>query len=772
MQLRLTIVDADHRGSESASTDVVVDAPGGAVFGDLRPLLVRPRAADGDDVDGDGDTAQRFEVNGRDLEDDAVLGEPPLLRGAVIVRTCALPARMPSPPVGLVDLRVVGGPGAGRTVRLPRGDHVVGRSTASAVRLTDAGASRAHCVVSVGDGVVTVRDLEPANPSRLDGVPLPGPGARLEPGAVLRVGSTTLAVRARSTSPRPHGVHEGRVLVHVRPRFSGSSPPAELTLPEEPRAGEGQRLPLLAALAPLVLSGALALAMQSAVMLLFALMSPVLLLGQWWSDRRHGRRSHRSRMRQHRAAVARAGVELQGALDAETRRRHEEQPDLCHVQELLDQRGARLWERRPHDEDWLALRVGTATQPARTSLAGAPGHDPLVVADVPVVVDLARTPVLGVVGPRSEALSLAGSLVTQVAAWHSPRRTQVALLTSSSVSERDWSWASLLPHLMTSAADETGRRASARDPGGLAALVSALAALVAQRQDDARVPATGPGAGASGRADTDVVVILDGALELRAVPGVADLLRDGPTNGLRFICLDHDRSGVPAETVTVIELGRSGAAASMTTSGLALSGITADLPDPTWLTRAGRALAPLTDATPDVDDAALPTTVGFRDLHRRAGLDPLDPVALAGSWATAGTTTAGRTTPHGARALVGVTAAGPLELDLTRDGPHALIGGTTGSGKSELLRSLVAGLAVAHRPDDLSLRPRRLQGWSGLPRLCSSASHPGSRHRPRRPSHPARPGLARGRAATAREPAGAGRCPRPRRLPVPGRDRR
>ena len=139
----------------------------------------------------------------------------------------------------------------------------------------------------------------PANPSRLDGEHLPPGGATLAPGAYLRVGSTTLLLRQRSMTGVRHGTRDGRVLVHVRPRFLSADEPVEIHTPEEPRRPDGHRLPLLASLAPLVLSGALALAMRSPVMLLFALMSPVILIGQWWSDRRHGRLSHRRRLRQH-----------------------------------------------------------------------------------------------------------------------------------------------------------------------------------------------------------------------------------------------------------------------------------------------------------------------------------------------------------------------------------------------------------------------------------------------------------------------------------------
>jgi S-DNA-T family DNA segregation ATPase FtsK/SpoIIIE len=50
-----------------------------------------------------------------------------------------------------------------------------------------------------------------------------------------------------------------------------------------------------------------------------------------------------------------------------------------------------------------------------------------------------------------------------------------------------------------------------------------------------------------------------------------------------------------------------------------------------------------------------------------------------------------------------VAATGPLELDLVGEGPHAIIGGTTGSGKSELLVSWLLAMAAERSPAELSL---------------------------------------------------------------------
>src|SRR3712207_4661324 len=52
--------------------------------------------------------------------------------------------------------------------------------------------------------------------------------------------------------------------------------------------------------------------------------------------------------------------------------------------------------------------------------------------------------------------------------------------------------------------------------------------------------------------------------------------------------------------------------------------------------------------------------------------------------------------------VVGAGLDGPFTLDLRTDGPHGLIAGTTGAGKSELLQTVIASLAVANRPEDLN----------------------------------------------------------------------
>ncbi|MDR7083065.1 S-DNA-T family DNA segregation ATPase FtsK/SpoIIIE [Arthrobacter ginsengisoli] len=112
--------------------------------------------------------------------------------------------------------------------------------------------------------------------------------------------------------------------------------------------------------------------------------------------------------------------------------------------------------------------------------------------------------------------------------------------------------------------------------------------------------------------------------------------------------------------------------------------------------------------------AAVPRT-GMPAARSLGELLPLSAAGIASRWAESA----------GARGLpvpVGVGSSGPLQLDLQADGPHLLVAGTTGSGKSEFLRTLAAALAAGHPPDRVNLLLIDFKGGSGL-RPLSGLAH-------------------------------------------------
>jgi hypothetical protein len=122
-----------------------------------------------------------------------------------------------------------------------------------------------------------------------------------------------------------------------------------------------------------------------------------------------------------------------------------------------------------------------------------------------------------------------------------------------------------------------------------------------------------------------------------------------------------------------------------------------------WAERFARALAPLrTDGTAGGGHARvsspLPQAARLLD---ELGLARATPPSLMTRWADAADdpeSLGGR-----AWAVLGAGPRGPVCADLVAEGPHLLIEGPAGSGRTELLRAVVASLAAAERPDRLSI---------------------------------------------------------------------
>ncbi len=120
---------------------------------------------------------------------------------------------------------------------------------------------------------------------------------------------------------------------------------------------------------------------------------------------------------------------------------------------------------------------------------------------------------------------------------------------------------------------------------------------------------------------------------------------------------------------------------------------------PWWSDRLSRALAPLRCSEPAAG-ARMPSQLALADAL--GGVEVTD-AWVAERWRARGVAAGAGGGSHPApSAVVGRTPEGPFVIDLVRDGPHVLVGGTTGSGKSEFLRTLVTSLAMSSPPEQLS----------------------------------------------------------------------
>jgi S-DNA-T family DNA segregation ATPase FtsK/SpoIIIE len=141
--------------------------------------------------------------------------------------------------------------------------------------------------------------------------------------------------------------------------------------------------------------------------------------------------------------------------------------------------------------------------------------------------------------------------------------------------------------------------------------------------------------------------------------------------------------------------------------------IAPDLATTGWTEELARSLAPLEDPG-STARVGLPDQVALLDLLSDGGSTPTDPGELARRWTR---------DPHpGPVAVLGATTDGRFRIDLRRDGPHILVAGTTGAGKSELLRTLITALAVECPPTHVSFMLIDYKGGSAF-RECAALPH-------------------------------------------------
>lgn len=642
--------------------DVEVSAPDEVLLGEVLPGLQERL----------GEPAGELWSGSTRLSPDTDLRSPSLAHGAVLGAGRPGPRPVGGTPASALALDFVGGPAAGRSVPLSGGCHVVGRGSAADVDVADPDVSRRHVVVDVAAGRVTVHDPGSANGSRLDGTALGGEPREWPPGALLRIGASTLTVRA------PHGARlggqpaaGGRTLLRPVAAVPTRRTETEVRFPAEPAAPARRRLSWAAIALPAVGGAVAAWVFGTATFLFFAVLSPLVALGSWLGDRWSGRRDHRRGAVAHAGELAAARSRLDAAVTADRRTAELAAPDLALLAAASRRRSAPLWERSGGEAGALTVRLGRGPGTTRVTRVEADGsRTPEPCEDLPVPVDLALTGGLAVAGPRSRALGVARAILLQVCALLPPGDVAVALLTTR---ERlaDWRWLRWLPHVDPADVRAGPGPEAPDEPADVAWLEAAVA-----RHTGGRAGAGAPGSAPAVR----LVVVLDRPAGRR----LAAALRSARESGVVVVAPAGPVQDGPATVLRVV--GETGQSGVLDLPGAAPRRLVVDSLPVAAAARMARDLAPL--APPARGGPALPAAVRLLDL-----LPVEAEEAGSGGWSRRRDRLV---------AVLGRSPDGVVAVDLCRDGPHALVAGTTGSGKSELLQSLITGLALGSAPDRCS----------------------------------------------------------------------
>ncbi len=709
-------------GARAHDVDVVVHDPD-AVVADLANALA---GADGTD--------KRLVVDGHELPGGRRLDRAGITGGATVrlepsdavpgpggADDCPVAATAPDGPVVIVE--VVGGLDAGRRTRVAPGSWSIGRIGAD-LTVDDLAMSAVHARVDVAtDGTVTLTDRHSLNGTWVADVALEGPTV-VSPDAIVRLGASHLQVGPPVGEDRPVLIEPGRRFAtgatlpfNRRPRLMPSSRREPLDPPRAPaEAMTTSTIGVVGVLAPLLLGLVMVRVLHNWAYGMFGLLSPVMLVANAIESKRRDRRSTRREHARYVRDLSDFRTKLADLAASERRLRLERLPAPSEILHRTAAPSSRLWERRPHHDDFLRLRAGLGSVPWEPPVEGLRrGFDNEVrraitqasrLPATPVEVDLSSGGVAGVFGPRAASLAIARSLVAQAVTLHGPADLAVVVLTAEGRSN-DWDWTKWLPHNVDRSGSEQRMLAAGREAADqlLRNLVERAAkqpADISSRHHD--MSADGP---------TVLLVLDDESLTEGRRSPARSVLRGlaGPVAG---IVLADSEDRLPAVCTTVIEVtGEHGAAVvHRPATGDQIGDVLLSGMADRAVRTVARGLARFEDPELDGTGTGLPAEVGLLPM---LGLDPPTVESILQRW-EAGGPDPDLVTP------IGVAKDGVLALDLVRDGPHGLVAGTTGSGKSELLRSLVAGLAAGCSTDHLTFVLIDFKGGSAFDQ-CARLPH-------------------------------------------------
>ena len=717
MRLKLTV------RSQDGERDVVVTSDATATVGDVAAALASTERA------GERQRALTLSVSTAGKPETIILNPLLALHESGLGSGAGIALSEHRPPIvtaseARATVTALSGPDEGSRWHLSGGVGFIGRDESAHVRLRDAEVSRRHASVNVA-GSVVVTDLNSANGMDVD-------SERTDRAVVTRrsrvqVGSTVLRIEPVGGSSRDASARRFSRSPRVVEPWRG----AELGAPALPSVGERPQLPWVAVVAPIIAGAALFALTRNPLMLLFVALSPVLMLGMWLDQVFKRRRKKNQQSERFTAGLASLAAELAEQREAEQAARLAESPSTADVGEAIAARSSVLWTRMPEHAAFLAVRFGLGTLPSRTAVTmpsrdlgaseewdrlRATVDDYKEVEGVPVVERMRDAGAIGVAGEEFFACEAARALLLQLTGLHSPADLAVCAFASGDATA-EWEWLKWLPH--TDSPHHPLTSALAGDLATSARLLSELEEIVQRRRQargetaEVRSHLTSAAPGAPGMWDpverepaTPAVVafIADHAGVDRG--RLVQLAQDGPDVSVYTIWLARDVRDLPVVCRTYVEVAAGRSVVAFVRHGARIVLAESERLDRSAASTLARALAPLEDdGAPVLDESDLPAAVSLVELFDDdiAG----DPAAIAARWEkndsiTAAWTVGRRREPGELAAVVGQGTTDPLRIDLRRDGPHALVGGTTGSGKSEFLQTWILGMAVEYAPDRLT----------------------------------------------------------------------
>lgn len=494
------------------------------------------------------------------------------------------------------------------------------------------------------------------------------------------------------------------------PRLSSDPLPDEIKIdapPSLPTPRSGLVLSLISGLLPMAVLVGIGLTRGGGTMLAYAvpMMAAGVLVGLITHVVQKRQDEEKGRKRDHDYALllqnCQKRIDELKAQQQEAGHRNDPAPDECLS--IVHGLQRNLWARSPDDEDYLALRLGIGERRSVVTVKAPQTHNPLEedplikqaqnlakksgsVPDMPVSLDVRRFGVTALVGPRDLTLPIARALVIQLATHHAPNEVKVAVIYDAN-EWSEWECMRWLPHVWDVRHQQ---RFLAAAPSDTHKLFAAIEDTLDQRR---RLFEESKSGGKPSFAP-DFVVILAAPHLVEDDPVVTRLLREGPELGVFPVYMVEGSKIVPRACRAYVKMTSNEARLTLTDSAEGIY-FRPDKASPDLVRRFAQTMAPI--RLKEAAAKEIPNIVSLLDLF--PGVRRIEELQVEQRW---------RHSEHSGKSLttpIGVQAGGKLRmLDLheLKDGPNGLVAGMVGVGKSELLQTLVASLAINYHPHRLA----------------------------------------------------------------------
>ncbi|WP_136040486.1 MULTISPECIES: FtsK/SpoIIIE domain-containing protein [unclassified Microbacterium] len=675
------------------------------------------------------------------LNPDLLVGDAPIGSGFLAEVVNVGPNRVSVGSASLrpaAVIRVIAGPAAGQEFPLPVGHFLIGRDAANDITIADPLVSKRHARIEVAATFVELVDLNSANGILVDG----GLVQRLRviPGQTFALGDCEFVVHMvsdfdGSAAGDPVLERGGALMFNRSPRVEERFAGQDLDEPRYPRDQVSRLFPWPMLVAPILLAVTMYSITGRPASLLIAAASPMMMFGNFISQKTNIGQRLRKEVESFEEQFERLEERLYHAHPKEREVRQNEVPAVAVVFDEAMRLGPLLWTRRPEHWNFLALRLGVCEDVARTRIKRTETPEALVeyvervdrleeryrmIADVPILESLQSVGSIGVAGPTSLASDALRGIAVQLFGTHSPNElVTVALTEPGWANELDWlKW---LPH--TSSERNPFKEMPLADSASTgAALLSGLEEIVLRRSREAKsarppygddwdpmrygtdVKRAAEDATFPGQTAVLVIVTNDAPVDRARL---TQILERGADVGVYALFVAPVVAALPAACRTFMDVsaGLDGATVGTVRSGVDYHGVQVEGVSHAYMTMFAKRLAPVVDSSTVIEDSSdIPNSVSFLSLVGNEVAE--DANAVIDRWRQNNTIIDRSGAPQSRlkkagnlRAIVGQSQTDAMTLDLRTQGPHALVGGTTGAGKSEFLQAWVLGMAAAHSPD-------------------------------------------------------------------------